>query len=102
MHRTRSSKGFSLDIPLIMLTASLLKIFYWPGARFDYSLLTQAVVMLVVQAILLKVALNGRNGGWRGEGLGIRGIPAKRGGSGSSTEGGWMPFGFWRWRGERL
>ncbi|KAG9729538.1 hypothetical protein KCU59_g13271, partial [Aureobasidium melanogenum] len=38
IHRTRSSAGFSLDIPLIMLVASILKLFYWLGARFDLSL----------------------------------------------------------------
>ncbi|CBF74131.1 PQ-loop repeat-containing protein [Aspergillus nidulans FGSC A4] len=29
IHRNRSSAGFSLDIPLIMLVASILKVFFW-------------------------------------------------------------------------
>ncbi|KAI5292779.1 hypothetical protein KEM56_006206 [Ascosphaera pollenicola] len=37
IHRTKSSSGFSLDIPLIMLVASIFKIFYWFGARYATS-----------------------------------------------------------------
>lgn len=87
IHRNRTSAGFSLDIPLIMLTASILKIFYWPGARYDLALLTQAVIMVAVQVVLLKVALDNRPP-WRGEG------PFK------SMEPG-RPWGFWRWRAQR-
>ncbi|KAL6722167.1 hypothetical protein ACLMJK_001274 [Lecanora helva] len=43
-----------------MLTASILKIFYWPGARYDPTLLIQAIVMVAVQIVLLKVALDNR------------------------------------------
>ncbi|KAF2096033.1 hypothetical protein NA57DRAFT_43645 [Rhizodiscina lignyota] len=60
MHKSRSSAGFSLDIPLIMLTASILKIFYWFGARFDLALLLQAILMIIVQVVLLHVALTHR------------------------------------------
>lgn len=72
-----------------MLTASILKIFYWPGARYDAALLVQALIMVVVQVILLKVALDHRPA-WRGEGP-FKGI---EGGSG-------RPWGFWRWRAQR-
>ena len=75
-----------------MLTASILKIFYWPGARYDLSLLVQAVIMVGVQVVLLKVALDNRPG-WRGDG----GVPFV-GGQGKE----WRPFGFWRWRTQRL
>ncbi|KAH7396417.1 PQ loop repeat protein [Pyrenochaeta sp. MPI-SDFR-AT-0127] len=60
MHRTRSSAGFSLDIPLIMLVASILKVYYWFGARFSTSLLVQALLMIVVHLLLLHVALSNR------------------------------------------
>ncbi|PSK36701.1 hypothetical protein B9Z65_1884 [Elsinoe australis] len=60
IHRTHSSAGFSLDIPLIMLVASILKIFYWYGERYDTSLLLQAVLMVGVQTLLLHVALLNR------------------------------------------
>ena len=82
--RTGTSAGFSLDIPLIMLSASILKIFYWPGARYDLALLAQASIMVVVQSVLLKVALDNRPG-WRGE------SPFKGVGEGYG-----MPWGFWR------
>ncbi|KAM0518620.1 hypothetical protein ACHAPE_004384 [Trichoderma viride] len=60
MHRNKTSAGFSLDIPLIMLVASLFRIFYWPGARFDPSLLIQSLIMVGVQVALLKIALDHR------------------------------------------
>ncbi|MCJ1241726.1 hypothetical protein MMC14_009732 [Varicellaria rhodocarpa] len=92
IHRTRTSAGFSLDIPLIMLTASILKIFYWPGARYDLSLLVQAVIMVGVQIVLLKVALDNRPG-WRGDGVVPFGAEKSRGN---------RPWGFWRWKSQRL
>ncbi|KZM19140.1 uncharacterized protein EKO05_0010161 [Ascochyta rabiei] len=60
IHKTRSSAGFSLDIPLIMLVASILKIFYWFGAHFSTSLLIQALLTILVQILLLHVALTNR------------------------------------------
>jgi len=87
IHRTRTSAGFSLDIPLIMLTASILKIFYWPGARYDTALLVQAFIMIVMQIILLKVALDNRPP-WRGEGPFAKNDDSR-------------PWGFWRWRAQK-
>ena len=87
INRTRTSAGFSLDIPLIMLTASILKVFYWPGARYDVALLVQAIVMVGVQLVLLKVALDNRPA-WRGEGP-FKGLDVGR------------PYNFWRWRSQR-
>ena len=72
-----------------MLTASVLKIFYWPGARYDVALLVQAIVMVVVQVILLKVALDNRPS-WRDE------VPFK-GAEGRRRR----PWNFWRWRAQR-
>ncbi|ROT39129.1 PQ loop repeat protein [Sodiomyces alkalinus F11] len=98
MHRNKSSAGFSLDIPLIMLVASMLKVFYWPGARFDNALLVQALIMIVMQTILLKIALDHRPS------------PASKGGeaaipfSGVVNEDPWgskRPFNFWQWRSPR-
>ncbi len=88
INRTRTSAGFSLDIPFIMLTASILKIFYWPGARYDPTLLIQAIVMVVVQVVLLKVALDNRPAR-RDEGP-FKGMDSGR------------PFNFWRWRSQKL
>jgi len=58
IHSKRTSLGFSLDIPLIMLLASILRIFYWFGVKFETSLLIQSVIMVCVQILLLKVALD--------------------------------------------
>lgn len=60
IHVTKSSRGFSLDTPLIMLVASILRCFYWLGAEFETSLLIQSIIMIVVQLCLLKVALDNR------------------------------------------
>lgn len=120
MHRSKSSAGFSLDIPLIMLVASFLRfdntrragswfpfrrgnwltlakthrIFYWPHAQYDLSLLAQSLLMVVVQVVLLKVALDHRP------------PPSSKGGeaalpfSGSDESflGGQRPYNFWQWR----
>ncbi|KAL2134247.1 hypothetical protein VTI74DRAFT_680 [Chaetomium olivicolor] len=90
MYRTRSSAGFSLDIPLIMLVASLLRIFYYPGAKFDNALLIQSLVMVAMQLVLLKIALEHRP------------APYSRGGDAAvpfarvnETQ---RPFDFWQWR----
>ena len=70
-----------------MLTASILKLFYWPGARYDTALLIQSVIMVCIQAILLKVALDNRPKR-RDEGP-FMGLTNER------------PFSFWRWRTQR-
>ncbi|CAK7207762.1 hypothetical protein SEUCBS139899_010575 [Sporothrix eucalyptigena] len=97
MNRKRSSAGFSLDIPLIMLVASFLRIFYYPGAHFDKALLVQSILMVIVQVVLLKIALDNRP------------PPSAKGGEAAvpfsgvngSTSGGLFatrPYNFWQWR----
>ena len=99
-----------------MLTASILKIFYWFGARFDLSLLVQAIVMIFVQVLLLKVALDNRPSLRRdSETLGV---PFKGLGIGERSSNGGVhgelhsmptsfiagirrPYRFWRWRKQR-
>ncbi|KAJ9148355.1 PQ-loop repeat-containing protein 1 [Pleurostoma richardsiae] len=94
MHRKKSSAGFSLDIPLIMLVASMLRVFYYPGARFDTALLIQSFVMIAMQIVLLKVALDHRP------------PPTSKGGDAAAPfagaqDGKWevqRPYNFWQWR----
>ncbi|KAK0124022.1 hypothetical protein ONS95_009008 [Cadophora gregata] len=94
IHRTKSSAGFSLDIPLIMLVASVLRVFYYPGAQFDKSLLIQSFIMIAIQLVLLKVALDHRPG------------PSSKGGEmanpfAGAREGEFgiqRPYNFWQWR----
>ncbi|KUI71000.1 PQ-loop repeat-containing protein 1 [Cytospora mali] len=94
MHRNKSSAGFSLDIPLIMLVASFFRIFYYPGARFDTALLIQAFLHVIMQLLLLKIALDHRP------------APSAKGGDAAlpfagAKEGLWekqRPYKFWQWR----
>ncbi|KAF2140201.1 uncharacterized protein K452DRAFT_230986 [Aplosporella prunicola CBS 121167] len=88
IHKNRSSGGFSLDIPLIMLLASILKIFYWFGAHFALSLLTQAILMIIMQCLLLHVALTHRPPS-AAHHTPFAPAPAPR------------PYNFWQWRPHR-
>ncbi|KAM5342633.1 hypothetical protein ACJ41O_013599 [Fusarium nematophilum] len=97
MHRSKTSAGFSLDIPLIMLVASLLRIFYWPHAQYDTSLLLQSLLMVIIQSLLLKVALDYRpppptKGGEAG-------LPFS--GADDTVFGFQRPYNFWQWRSPR-
>jgi len=86
MHRTRSSAGFSLDIPLIMLLASILKVYYWFGAHFATSLLVQALLMIAVHLLCLHVALTNRPTPSHLPFQTTHNQPMKR------------PYDFWQWR----
>ncbi|KAI0969808.1 hypothetical protein F4678DRAFT_154498 [Xylaria arbuscula] len=94
MHRAKSSAGFSLDIPLIMLVASIFRIFYYPGAKYDVALLIQSFCNVFMQVILLKIALEHRP------------APSSRGGdaaipfagSQDGLSGLRRPYNFWQWR----
>ncbi|CAI6306490.1 unnamed protein product [Periconia digitata] len=86
MHRTKSSAGFSLDIPLIMLVASILKIFYWFGAHYATSLLVQAILMIIMHLLCLHIALTNRP------------TPSHLPFQPSSTT---RPYSFWQWRATR-
>ncbi|KAM4056076.1 PQ loop repeat domain-containing protein [Hirsutella rhossiliensis] len=96
MHRNKSSAGFSLDIPLIMLVASLFRIFYWHGARFDTSLLLQSLIMVAMHLVLLKIALDHRpppssKGG-------DTGVPFAAAAQSDNILSGPRPYNFWQWR----
>lgn len=68
------------------------RVFYYPGAQFDVSLLIQAFIMIAIQLVLLKVALDHRPG------------PSSKGGEAatpfaSGAGGGFeRPYQFWQWR----
>ncbi|KAJ5104636.1 hypothetical protein NUU61_001983 [Penicillium alfredii] len=94
IHRSRTSAGFSLDIPLIMLVASILKVFYWFGEYYSKALLGQALVMILVQMGLLKVALDNRpSPSARNE---VEHTPFN--GTGGSDSGPTRPYDFWQWK----
>lgn len=70
------------------------RVFYYPGAQFDTSLLIQSFIMIAIQLMLLKVALDHRPG------------PSSKGGEASTpfvaaSQDGWnvqRPYSFWQWR----
>lgn len=70
------------------------RIFYYPGARFDTALLIQSVIMICIQLVLLKVALDHRP------------PPSVKGGEAgmpfSSVQqtifSAQRPYSFWQWR----
>ncbi|EXJ60929.1 alpha 1,3-glucosidase [Cladophialophora yegresii CBS 114405] len=108
IHRKKTSDGFSLDIPLIMLVASILKVFYWFGAYYDKSLLAQACLMILVQLVLLKVALDNTAAAGEKGGVGhqpfqgyAHNSPGHKGMLWNFMMEGRRPFGFWQWSATR-
>jgi len=94
IHRNKSSAGFSLDIPLIMLVASFMRVFYYPGARYDRSLLLQSFIMIGIQLVLLKVSLNHRPPhSSKGGESSLPFAGSREGELGISR-----PYNFWQWR----
>lgn len=73
---------------------SIQRVFYYPGARFDTALLIQSFLMIIMQVLLLKIALD------------HRAPPASKGGEAALPfagvqDGAWeakRPYGFWQWR----
>lgn len=79
------------------------RVFYWFGAYYDKSLLAQASLMIVVQLILLKVALDNRAP------TGIRDGVHHTPFHGYSAEDGLRdllsgkrPFDFWQWNNSKM
>lgn len=57
IHVKKSAEGFSIDVCLIMIISSILKIIYYMLEPFEISLLRQSVIMIFIQSILLLTAL---------------------------------------------
>ncbi len=53
--KNKSSEGFSIKISLFILSANILRIFFWFGEKFNISLLLQSVLMIIAQLYLVKV-----------------------------------------------
>jgi hypothetical protein len=77
-----------VQTPLIMLIASILRCFYWLGAEFETSLLLQSMLMILVQTVLLKVALDHRP-------------PTDNHPFSAQTAATPRPYRFWQWRSQR-
>ena len=52
-HKTKSSTGFSNFLCLTTLLSHTLKIFFWFGKRFKYTLLIQSVLVVLIQLYLI-------------------------------------------------
>lgn len=53
--KNKSSKGFSIKISLFILSANILRIFFWFGENFQISLLLQSILMILAQLYLVKI-----------------------------------------------
>ncbi len=67
--------------------------FYYPGAKFDGSLLIQSLIMISIQLVLLKVALDNRPVSMRGGDSHLPFAGVKEGDLGIKR-----PYNFWQWR----
>lgn len=52
---TQNAAGFSTLVCFILITANILRCFFWMLQRFEVSLLLQSVVMVFAQLILLEL-----------------------------------------------
>lgn len=69
IYNKKTSAGFSIDICATMLMASILRIFYYFIEPYEKSLLRQAIVMLSIQGLLLKISLKFRPSSYDPESL---------------------------------
>ena len=51
--KTKSSKGFSKSLCLMLLLANILRIYFWIGKPFEKSLLFQSIVVVISQLYLI-------------------------------------------------
>jgi hypothetical protein len=63
------------------------RIFYYPGAKYDAALLVQSIIMVAMQVVLLKVALDHRPS---------KGVDAAT--PFARVHETQRPFDFWQWR----
>ena len=55
--QTKSSKGFSKILCLLLLLANILRIFFWIGKPFSITLLYQSIIVILSQIYLIHVFL---------------------------------------------
>lgn len=95
IHRRKSSAGFSLDVCAIMLVSSICKVYFWISRRYEMSLFIQAIVMICVQLVLLKLALQHRPRQW------AHGPLDRDPDTNTNKDEIKRPFDFWRWEKEQ-
>ena len=55
--QTKSSKGFSIFLCLVTLLSHTLKVFFWFGKRFKFTLLLQSILVINMQLYLIYLCL---------------------------------------------
>lgn len=60
--KNQSSLGFSRKLSLSIILAHIMRIFFWFGKKFHWSLLAQSVLVLLTQLFVLSVAIKFRGG----------------------------------------
>ena len=60
-NKTKSSKGFSKFICLLIFLGNLLRIFFWLGKRFKKTLLYQSILTVILQIILVHYFMKYQN-----------------------------------------
>ena len=58
---TKNSEGYSLKVSLLILTSCILRIFFWFGNHFHWSLLAQAVLLIITHIWLINEAVKCKN-----------------------------------------
>lgn len=58
---TKNSEGFSLKVSLLILLSSILRIFFWFGKYFHWSLLCQSVLLIIIHLFLIFESVKFRN-----------------------------------------
>ena len=52
-NKTKSSKGFSTFLCLVTILSHTLKVFFWFGKQFKYTLLVQSILVIFIQLYLI-------------------------------------------------
>ncbi|KAF8801272.1 hypothetical protein BYT27DRAFT_7115291 [Phlegmacium glaucopus] len=55
--RKKDATGFSRDVCAILLIANITRCFFWLGNRFEIALLTQSILMILAQLVLLYICI---------------------------------------------
>ncbi|CCE83202.1 Piso0_003774 [Millerozyma farinosa CBS 7064] len=61
IYKKQSSTGFSIDICATMLMSSILKVLYYTVSPYEITLLRQSLIMVFIQCVLLRIALEFRS-----------------------------------------
>jgi hypothetical protein len=53
----KSSTGFSRNISLILITSCVLRVFFWFGKFFHWTLLAQSILLITTQILVIETAI---------------------------------------------